>query len=277
MVCGYDLRPPEPQIITPRHRRPQSPAPTVVACRVCGAPNAESRQRCARCQSALVDVPQVAGITSTPTPELQPDLDREGYGPAVRAAAAKLRPTGLTLALALSGLVLIGVTLTLMVAQGIGPFGSADVDQLGTSPETGVQILGVTASSALPAHPAEHVSDGDPDTAWVQVAANPQTEDWIELRLAQSVRLRRLVVWNGNQAPDQFATRARVRSMRIEVGDERFVVELLDTRGRQVVELPRAVIGDQLRLTVLLPHPGAAQGHMALSEVEVHGSPVAPV
>lgn len=263
--CGYDLRPPEPAVVTPRHRpRPEPPA--VVTCGVCGALNAKSRQVCARCRAPLRE-----GATAPPplTPAVPGDLSAHDYGPALRAAAPPGRaPALLRVALGLAAVALLAVTGTLLAARRTAapaPDPSASLVEL--------PLGGARASSAVESEDAGRVADGDPGTAWTEGAAGPGVGEWLELRLRRPAMLSRLTVWNGDQRGARFLNRNRVRELRIDVGDSRFTVELLDTQGAQVVELPRRVRADRLRLTVVSVHGASPDADTSLSEVVVYGAP----
>lgn len=261
--CGYDLRPPEPAVLTPRHREPEPAPPAVVTCGVCGALNAESRRVCARCRAPLRD-----GVTA-PAPRTPDDLAAYDYGPAMRAAAARPRsPVLLRVVLGLAAVVILGVTGTLLAARRVAPptapSPSASLAEL--------SVRAVRASSAAEAEAAGRAVDGDPGTAWAEDVAGPGVGEWLELRLDGRARILRLNVWNGDQRGARFVARNRVHELRIDVGESRFTVELLDTQGPQVVELPRPVEADRLRLTVLSVHGATPDAATALSELMLYGT-----
>ncbi|HWH32512.1 MAG TPA: discoidin domain-containing protein [Egibacteraceae bacterium] len=260
--CGYDLRPPGPAVVSPRHRAAAEAPPEIVACRACGARNAKSRQVCGRCRAPL------SGDAADAVP---PPPRAQGFGPAVRVEPPVPKPSRfLLLVLGLAALVLAGATVTLLVARGIGPF-TPEAPEAG--PLAALAVERVRASSAQAGEPPQRLLDGDAGTAWAEDGAGPGVGQWVELTLARRARVHRLAIWNGDQRGDRFLARNRVRELRIDTAGERFVVELLDTQGQQVVELPRTVRADRLRLTILSVHGAAPDANTALSELEVYGIP----
>src|SRR5688500_5528004 len=182
--------PPEPAIVTPRHRpRPEPPA--VVTCGVCGALNAKSRQVCARCRAPLREG---AVAPPPPSPPVPGDLTAHDFGPALRAAAPPGRSPALPRVLvALAALALLVVTGTLLAARrGAAPEG----DPRATASLAELPIALASSSSAAEGEDAGRVIDGDPGTAWTEDAPGPGIGEWLELRLEEPSRLSRLTVWN---------------------------------------------------------------------------------
>lgn len=256
--CGYDLRPPEPVVVVPSHRRPVRAA-EVVTCAACGAANAASRRTCARCGLPLRDVAVVP-----PPPATGGD-----FGPPVRARARRVSPW-LAGAVVLSACIVLGLAAVVLAQRGIGPFGGAGRDRGG--PDV-VELRVLRASSALGDAQAGRLVDGDPRTPWIEGMPGPGIDAWVDLALGGRVEIQRLLVWNGDQSPGSFARRNRVRGLRIHVGGERFSVELLDAEGPQAVELPRAVTADRIRLQIASAYGGRLGTETALSEVRVYRAP----
>jgi hypothetical protein len=258
--CGYDLRPPEPVVVVPSHRRPVRAA-EVVTCAACGAANAASRRTCARCQSPLRDVGMVP----------PPPVESSGFGPPVRARARARRGSPwLAGAVVLSVCIVLGLTAVVLAQRGIGPFGRADAPRGG--PDV-VALRVLRASSALGDAQPGRLVDGDPRTPWIEGMPGPGIGAWVDLALEGRAEVHRLLVWNGDQSSGAFARRNRVRGLQIRVGDERFSVELLDAEGPQAVELPRAVAADRIRLQIASAYGGQLGTETALSEVRVYRAP----
>lgn len=272
--CGYDLRPPGPAVVTPRHRAAPEPAPEVVRCPACGAPNAKSRRACGRCHASLTRTPVAVRDAPAPTPPAPPAPPSPApgdFGPAVRAQAPPARPPWLLLGLfGGAALVFLGVTATLLIARGVGPFPARDGEVPVVEP---LGVARVRASSAQAAEPSERLVDGDPETAWAEDSPGPGVGEWVEVALDTGARVGRVTIWNGDQRGERFLLRNRVRELRIDVAGERFTVELLDTQGPQVIELPRPVRADRLRLTVLSVYGASPDADTALSGVEIYGTP----
>lgn len=271
--CGYDLRPPEPAVLTPRHREPEPLAPpAVVTCGSCGALNAKSRRVCARCRAPLAAgsaavPPATASSTGAPATGAGPAAP--GFGPPLRATPPPARsPVLLRVVLGLAAVAILAVTGTLLAARR----GAPPADPSPSASLAELPVRAVRASSAADAEPARRAVDGDPGTAWAEDAAGPGVGEWLELRLDQRARISRLNVWNGDQRGARFVARNRVHELRIDVGESRFTVELLDTQGPQVVELPRPVEADRLRLTVLSVHGATPDAATALSELVLYGT-----
>jgi hypothetical protein len=255
--CGYDLRPPEPRVVTPAHCAAPSPPPSIVSCPVCGSSNAQSRSRCARCHAPFTQAP---------------DSPSAGFGPALRAGRPiGGGPRGLVALTAVASLVLLAVLGTLLSARGIGPFASPGP---GSSTAEPVVVRQVRASSALDPAIAARLVDGDPASAWVEGVAGPGEGEWVEIDFGRPVRVRRLLVWNGDQGPDRFLERNRVRGLGIRLGGEHLAVELLDTEEAQVVAFPRPIVASRLRLVIRDAHLGTLGVETAIGEVEVYGTPV---
>lgn len=251
--CGYDLRPPDPPIVVPRHRRPPPPRATIMACPACGAANAGSRARCARCGVSLRE-----GVAARPSP------DSQGFGPPLRADRSRA-PRAFVVATVAVGLSLAAVLGTVVAARGLGPFGGAAAPTPARDP---VEATVADAATVLPAAGPERLLDGDAATAWV--LPGPPEGQWVEIELARPVAVERLLVWNGDQRGERFVERNRVRGLRIALGGRRFSVELLDVQGPQVVALPQPVRADRLRLTVTSVHHGGQAGRTALAEIEIY-------
>lgn len=253
--CGYDLRPPDPVVVVPRHRRPVRAA-EVVTCAACGAANAASRRTCARCQTPLRDL----GAVPPPPP------GTGDFGPPVRARARRVSPWTAG-AVALSAVIVLGLTAVVLTQRGVGPFARPTTDSGGPGVVT---LRALRASSALGDAQPGRLVDGDPRTAWIEGRPGPGIDSWVDLALAQRVRVHRLLVWNGDQSAGSFVRRNRVRGLQIQLGGERFTVELLDAEGPQAVELPRAVVADRIRLRIASAYGGALGTETALSEVRVY-------
>lgn len=243
-------------------------AARLVACPRCGATNAASRRRCGRCRSELdtdPSEPRAPVGDAGPMPQAEPEA-RESSGL-------------LVLATVFAGLTILGVTLTILSARGIGPFAGPGGDE---TPQPGepvpVEVVEVEASSELPAggdgtYDATNLVDGDPTTAWNEAASGDGTGEWVELRLAEPAAVRRLLLWNGYQKEERFAQHPRVRSLSIQAGDRSFTVTLLDDEGPMSVDLPAPVRTDTVRLTIGSVYPGARYNDAALSEVEILAQP----
>jgi hypothetical protein len=137
-----------------------------------------------------------------------------------------------------------------------------------------VEVASVTASSTLPAagevtyEPANLV-DGRTETAWHEGARGAEGES-VEIELAGTAPVVRLLIWNGYQKGDQFEQNGRVRTLLIEAGGRRFTVDLLNVRGSQAVDLPDPVSTQTVRLTIEAIFEGTRYPDTALSEVEVY-------
>lgn len=244
------------------------PGAAIVACARCAAPNAASRRRCGRCGADLGTV--VDGAVGTVADgAVGADGDADGPGPEALLPAldARGRPlqetTGLLLlVLVVAGLVTAGVLVALVTARA-GLLGSTD------APPTTRAFGELTVAGVDGPASAERLIDGDATTAWRSDADEPV----LVLDMGGSVLVRRLQVWNGDQAEGAFTATGRVATLRIEVGDRSFVVDLLDIPGPQIVDLPDDLELDALALVVEDVHAGDDERapRVALSEVEVLG------
>lgn len=234
------------------------PAARLVECESCGAINAASRALCARCMTPLRE--EVPGGDALP--DDAPAVSGEPRG--VRRGV-DTSPVVLSLVV-LAGLVTAGVLLALVSSQ----FSSETTPAV----PTGMTVRAATASSSLQDHSADLAIDGDPSTAWVEGASGPGTEEWLEVELPEPVEVRRLVIWNGDQSTaEAFAEHGRVASLRIEVEDRQFRVEMLDITGPQGVDLPAGVRTDRVRLVVEAPVDGERFTELAVSELVVEAAP----
>lgn len=229
----------------------------LVECEECGASNAASRALCARCNTPLRE--EVPGGDALPDPAPAPPTD-----PA-RRRGSDTNPVLLSLVL-LAGLVVAGVLLALVT--------SAVTREPTPAVPTGVAVQRARASTALDGHPAANAVDGDPATAWTEAAAGPGEEEWVELVLPREVEVRRVLVWNGDQADEAaFAENGRAARIRVEVAGRQFRVDMLDIRGPQGVDLPAGLVADRVRVVVEQAIEGERYTDLSLSEVVVEAAP----
>lgn len=256
-------------------------AARVVACPRCGAVNAASRRRCGRCHADLTADPSDAAAASTARDRAPAS---GGTGSPSRASVADDEdpplPGVVVLAAAVAAVAVLAVGLTLLSARGVGPFAGPSAAAGGPTETVEVAMADVSASSALPAEGArsygsDNLVDDDPTTAWNEGEPGDGTGERIDLVLSEPTRVTELLVWNGYQAEDFFPQHNRVRSLRLELGDRRFTVQLLDRSGPQAIELPEPVTTDLVRLTIASVYPGDRYNDAALSEIEVRGTPPA--
>lgn len=235
-----------------------------MACPDCGAPNAASRQQCARCKTDLHGDPETTSAA----------IAQAAAGDAEEAAAERDGPSRAVIAGTVIALVAgIAVMIAILSAQGIGPFAPDVADVLADA--EAVEVVDVRASSELPSdddgdYEAGNVIDGSTGTAWVAGRGAP---GWIELDLGEVTDVVGIVVWNGYQADDRFSRHDRVSSLVIETDDRRFAVDLLDTRGPLAVDLPEPVPASRIRLIVEEVFSGDEVDGPALSLVEVRTTP----
>ena len=258
--CGTPVggRPIEASESTGVHDGDEPPA-RLVECEVCGASNAASRPLCAHCCTPLrADVP---GGDALPD-GWSADPPDPGTAPAPRGRGLDTSPVLLSLVL-LAGLVTAGVLLALVTSQ---------VRRTDGPPvAAGVAPSGATASSVVEGHRALQAIDGDATTAWHEGADGPGTGEWLEVQLPGRTEVRRVLVWNGDQADEtSFAAHGRAAGIRIEVGGRQFRVDLLDIDGPQAVDLPDGVVDDRVRLVV--EAVVGEQPELAISEVVVETS-----
>lgn len=244
--CGYAL--------TSSAAVADAPAPVAeprfVNCPSCRATNAASRRHCARCGTDLTGEPQAAEAPLPPT--------------ALEDAEDSSSPVVFTLAVAVAAVAIVGVIITILSASGVGPFA-----QPTESPrEDLLEVSAVRSSSAGDPDAPQLLVDGDPSTVWYEDASGEGVGEWVELQLAGSAPVNRLVVWNGAQGPD--AQSARPTRLRIDIGDRTFVANLLDVDGPQAIDLPQTLEASSLRLTIAAVE---GDGAAAISEVEVRGPP----
>lgn len=227
----------------------------LVACQVCGAPNAFSRLTCGRCHRDLSADPD--GLVTEHDPPVVEFGEEDG-------------PSGiLVVASVLAVLAALAVIIALLSARGIGPLGAETTDVLGDA--NLAEVVAVQASSVRrPAddmtYDAEHVLDANPSTAWV---AEDGGEPWIELQLAEPADVKGLTLWNGNQAEGFFSRHDRIATLRIEAAADTFEVDLLDARGPLAVDLPEPIRTDRLRLVAETRFSGDEIAGAALSRVAV--------
>ncbi|WP_108668510.1 NADase-type glycan-binding domain-containing protein [Euzebya rosea] len=231
-------------------------AARLVECEECGAPNAASRPLCAHCGTPLRE--EIPGGDALPEGWTADQTD-PGPPPAPRGRGLDTSPVLLSLVL-LAGLVTAGVLLALVTSQVRRPDGPPVA--------AGVAPTGATASSVVEGHRALEAIDGDPTTSWHEGADGPGVGEWLEVQLPGRTEVRRVLVWNGDQADDAtFAEHGRVAGIRIEVGGRQFRVDFLDIDGPQAVDLPAGVADDRVRLVV--EAVVGDQPALAISEVVV--------
>ncbi len=231
-----------------------------MACPECGAPNASSRERCARCRTDLHEGPDAG---PEPDPDTSARSPVEGDGPSLVLVVA-------TVVAVVAGL---GVMAAILTAQGIGPLAAEVPDVVGDA-ETATVVEAQASSEREPSedrdYAATNVLDADPSAAWV---AGEGGRAWIQLELSEVEEVVGLVIWNGYQDDDRFARHDRVSSLTIETDDRRFKVDLLDTRGPMAVDLPEAVPASRVRLVADEVYSGDEVEGPALSGVEVRTEP----
>lgn len=183
-------------------------------------------------------------------------------------------PRALLVAAALGSLVIVAVLVMVLGARGIGWSPRRTTVVVGAAQPlviASVTASSVLASSGLVGYEPANVLDGDPTTAWNEAADGAGVGEWIEVALAGPAQVTRLVVWNGYQKGAQFSENNRVRTAALDAGGERFLVDLLDVRGPQGIDLPRPVPAERLRLTIQAVYPGDRYPDAALSELQVFG------
>lgn len=241
----------------------------LVACPRCGAVNAASRVRCARCGTDL---------TAEPDDEQQRG---SAGGDAVVADDELPLPGVLVLVTVVTSVAVLAVALTMLSARGVGPFAGPDDNTGGPSESRDVEVIGITASSELaPAgsttYDATNLIDGDPSSAWNEGEPGDGSGERLELHLAEPTTVTGLLVWNGYQSEDFFVQHNRVRTLRLELADRTFTVQLLDRRGPQAVDLPGPVTAERIGIEVTETYPGDRYNDAALSEIEVLGISAGP-
>lgn len=239
----------------------KTPEPRLVACPACGAPNAASRLQCARCAIDLHGDPAQSGVEAGGLREGEPVAEPEGPSTILVVATVIALVAG------------IGVMIAILSAQGLGPFAPDVADVL--SEVEAAEVVEVRSSSEREPgedreYGGENVVDGETRTAWVAAGSAPE---WLELELAEVTEVVGIVIWNGFQDDDRFARHDRVSSLRIETDDRRFSVDLLDTRGPLVVDLPEPVPASRLRLVAEEVFSGDEIEGPAMSLVEVRTRP----
>ncbi len=245
--CGYALVLTGPTAVEPT----AVAEPRFVSCPSCEATNAASRRECARCGTDL-------------TGEDSGAVQGEDEQPDAAAVEEPSSPVVFTLAVAVAAIAIVGVIITILSASGIGPF--ARPSELPR--ELQLEVSAVRTSSATGSGAPELLVDGDPETAWREDASGDGVGEWVELQLAGSAQVNRLVVWNG--AGDGADPGARPSELRIDIGDRTFVASLLDVDGPQAIDLPETLEASSLRLTIAAVD---GEGAAAISEVEVRGPP----
>lgn len=279
--------------------RPRAPAATgdesapsrLVACHRCGAVNAASRRRCARCRADIsIDSPELDGerAASDDAASLHaPGASAMPVGSGVagggdrggsRDTAEPPLPGVLVLATVIASIAVLAVAFTMLSARGVGPFGGPGAEPTDPTQAAGVEIADITASSALPpagstTYDAANLIDDDPTTAWNEGESGDGAGERLELTLAGPTDVTGLLVWNGYQAGDDFAQHNRVRMLRLDIGDRIFRVRLLDRRGPQAIDLPAPVTAERIGLEIVATFPGNRYNDAALSELEVLGVP----
>ena len=268
-------RPPPPPDDTP-------PPARLVACHRCGADNAASRDRCARCRADLAaDTPiGTTALRDDPAQAPPPPGQARAAG-GTEAGREPPLPGVLLLGTIIAAVAVLAVVLTLLSARGVGPFGGPSDRATDVAEADGVDVVGITATSELPGavgttYTAENLLDDDPATAWNEGEPGDGTGQRLELELAGPTDVSGLLVWNGYQSGDRYAQHNRVRTLRLEIGDRAFRVRLLDRRGPQAIELPEPVTGERVTLEILATFPGDRYNDAALSEVDVLGVPAGP-
>ena len=240
--------------------------PSLVACPSCGAANAASRGRCARCRADL--------RTGEDDPRAVPDV---GADDADEVREPPL-PGLLVMGAVIVSIAVMAVALTLLSARGVGPFaGPAPPDPLASEPSR-IEVVDVSASSELPAegsttYAASNLVDGDPATAWNEGEPGDGVTETIQLELEGPSRVTGLLVWNGYQDGDAFVEHPRVSELRLSLGERTFAVTLLDRRGPQAIDLPEPIAAEGITLEVVSVVPGDRYNDTSLSEIAVRGVP----
>jgi hypothetical protein len=234
----------------------------LVSCPACAASNAASRERCGRCGADLE--------TGEPAPE---DPVSPADPPAQRAGSDTSAVFAFVMILA--GLAILGVLATILSARGAWFFTGSGTPDPAPSPDA-VEVTVIRSSASLPpsgdvTFGPEHLLDGDPSTAWVVPAPQGDEAPWVDLQLAESAPVTRIVLWNGYQRADRFDEYARVARLRLVVDGTALSADVLDRSGPQAIDLPSPLVTGELRLEIIEVHPGARYGDVALAGLQVLG------
>lgn len=223
-------------------------------CPACGTPNPPGRKFCRRCATPLN--PQAAPAPLPWWRTIWPFRRRvrAGSGRWVRVLVILL----VVIALCVGGFLLL-------------PAGRAlfedTRDKLGGS--KAITATKVTASAAVPGHPASNTTDGLSNRYW----GAPGPGASVTYTFGKPFRMVDLIITNGaSDAPQQYATEARALQMDMEVTSSdgtvhRESLSLSDKAGHQTIPTG---ISDVVRVRLVLHSvTGLAPGrHVALAEVE---------
>lgn len=258
-ACGARVQSPSPPSgpvaapgPQPADRQSAAVVPELAPCPGCGAANATSRQRCARCGAGMDGTLPPWSHTATETDEEAP-------------APSGGRPALLVITVLLVTLVVAGVVATVLSARGAGPFAGADDDLVVTDDVDALAVTSVRASSSTDV-PASAVLADDLSVVWS--VPGDGAEEWIELGLSEPDVVARVVIWNGRQGAD-FADSGRIDRVRIAIGDERFTARLRDDDGPQAIDLPQPIVTDRVRLTIDSSRAGLRIDEVAVARVEL--------
>jgi hypothetical protein len=246
------------------------------ACPRCGWNNDPDREMCRRCGADL--------DTGEELPQLLERPDPFEVGPVVpRRRSRWWLPVGA---------VLLGAAAVLggLWLAGIGPFAPAaelpnaafDGERYGQE-EPGMLPLSHVATRTTAGaqgdrsfEPAQLVDD-DRTTAWrSDPAALPEAaSEVVELYLEAPGWVAGIVLANGDQHDDaSFESTGRLQRVRLHLdGGEALAANLLDQRGRQLLELEEPRLTTAIRLEVVDVFGGAAGDAVAISDVELQGWP----
>jgi hypothetical protein len=141
-----------------------------------------------------------------------------------------------------------------------------------------LEVASVKADSAMKAFgvyrfDAGEATDGDLGTSWQPKKGK---NAWIELKLKGPETIVALDIANGLQRTDKlgdlFALNSRATKIAVAIGGKTFELTLdADKRGFQRLDLPEAVTGDTLRITIKGSAKGSRWAHLAISEIVVLG------
>ena len=266
-------------------------APGAVLCPSCGYGNAAERAFCRRCGTVL----------AVAAPEAEPGWWRRLLGALQRRRRARWhreageRPrrwgptspagprarrgswlrrislpmhliTPVLVVLALLGVMVPGLR---TLALGAAERGVTQVRRLIAPELVPVRPVRVTASTAVPGHPAEHAADGVTTTSWAEAGPGPGSGARLVLEYDRPVDLRRLGVRLGAAgSPQAYARDPRPERVLLVAGDQSQEVLLRDTVELQDHDVD---LDGVRRLEVRVLSVFGGQGGSAASVTEVTG------
>jgi hypothetical protein len=131
------------------------------------------------------------------------------------------------------------------------------------------------ASSTLEpiaAYRPDYLFDGRLDFGWVEGAEGLGIGETVGASWKEPVTITAVEIWNGYQrSEDHFAKNARAKRIAVVIGGERMELDVPDTMGPSLLQLPRPV-PDALSITIeiLEATPGTRYPDLVLSELRIH-------